>query len=379
MQRFFSLTVGLVALLVIAHAIYWWLAAGEMRQAVETWIADWREKGYEVTHGDLGIGGYPLQVQASLPFPAVIDPGKAWSWQAEGVQLQTTLWEPTRYEMTIRGDQAVTAPIAGRDVAMDISTANTLIVANFSVTGQFRSGSIRIDELKGSAPDLAATVLAQRLVFELDLPDTPPEAHTDPAGDLTIIADQVTLPKAYAGPLGQNVDRVSMRFNALGPLKRGDLKQVLADWRDAGGVVEVPWLRGEWGDLTVDAKGTVTLDEEFRPLAAFDSALGGLSQTLDTLTDAGMIKKKTTRIVKLGLALLSSTSASGKPVIKLPVSIQDGQVYLGPVAVAAVRPIFPSDRPAVASDEPPLPALAPPPPPVDEMPLLDEPPVVEWQ
>lgn len=379
MRRLFSLTVGLLAVLAIAHAVYWWIGAGEMRTAVETWIEDWRQKGYEVTHGELGIGGYPLQVHATLPYPAVTDPGKAWSWQAEGVRLQTSLWEPTRYQMTVQGDQAVIAPINGRAVPMDISTADTVVVANFSVTGEFRSGSIQIDELKGSAPDFGATVLAKRIFLELELPESPPKTHTDPAGDVTVIADGVTLPKAYAGPLGQDVDRVSMRFNALGPLERGDLKEVLGAWRDAGGVVEVPWLRGEWGDLTVDAKGTVTLDELYRPLAAFESALGGLSPTLDTLTEAGMIKENTTRIVKLGLALLSSTSSSGKRVIKIPVSIQDGDVYLGPVAVARVRPIFPSDQPEIASDEPPLPALAPLPPPVDEMPLLDEPPVVEWQ
>jgi len=379
MRRIVSLTLGLFALLAIVHGIYWWLAAGEMRQAVESWAEDWRAKGYQVTHGKLSVGGYPLHVQSVLPYPSVQDPGNAWSWQAEGLRLQTKLWDPTRYEMTIRGDQAATVPINGRPVAMTITTASSVLFANFSVTGQFRSGSIHINDLKGSAPDLAATVLARRLVIELELPDHSPIDHTDPAGDVTIIADELTLPEAYAGPLGPNMDRVSMRFNALGPLKRGDLRTVLADWRDSGGIVEVPWLRGEWGPLTVDANGTVTLDERFRPLAAFESAFGGLSPTLDALTDAGMIKEKNARIVKLGLVLLSSTSSSGKPVIKLPLSIQDGQVYLGPVAVASVRPILLTEGSDVASDEPPLPALAPVPPPVDEMPLLDEPPVVEWQ
>lgn len=379
MRRILSLTLALTAVLAIAHGVYWWIAANEMQQAVESWIEDWRSKGYQVTHGDLAMGGYPLKVQASLPFPAVSDPGKAWSWQAGGLRLHTKLWEPTRYEMTIQGDQAATVPINGRPVAMDIKTANSSVVANFSVTGRFVSGLLQIDELKGSAPDLAATVLARRLVLELELPDKAPQDHNDPAGDVTVIADQVTLPSAYAGPLGPDVDRVSARFNALGPLKRGDLRTVLTEWRDGGGVIEVPWLRGNWGPLTVDAKGTVTLDDRFRPLAAFESAFGGLGPTLDVFTDAGMIKKKNARLVKLGLVFLSSTSTSGKPVIELPMSVQDGQVYLGPVAVATVRPVLPSDGSEVASDEPPLPALAPVPPPVDEMPLLDEPPVVEWQ
>jgi len=379
MRRFLSLSLGLVAVLAIAHSVYWWSASEEMRQAVESWIEDWRDKGYAVTHGDLVVSGYPLRLQVTAPFPAVTDPGNVWSWQAEGVRLQTNLWDPTQYEMTVQGDQAATVPINGRPVAMSIQTAKSVVLANFSIDGKFKSGSVQIDDLKGSAPDLTATVLARKLVLELELPDNPPQTHTDPAGDLTLIADEVTLPPAYAGPLGPNMDRISVRFNALGPLKRGDLRTTLGEWRDSGGIIEVPWLRGEWGTLTVDAKGTVTLDERFRPLAAFESAFGGLSPTLDIFTDAGMIEEKTARIVKLGLVLLSSTSSSGKSVIKLPLSIQDGQVYLGPVVVAYVRPILPTGESDVASDEPPLPALAPVPPPVDEIELLEEPPVVEWQ
>ncbi len=379
MRRMLSLFVGLAGALVIAHAVYWWSAAAEMRESVENWIEDWRTKGYAVTHGDLVIGGYPVAIRASLPYPSVEDPGKAWSWQAEGIQLQTHLWEPTRYEMTIRGDQAMTVPINGRPVDMSVTTTSAVIVADFSVTGRLKSGSMQLEDLKGSAPDIAATVKARRLVLELELPARAPVDHTDPAGDVTLIADELTLPAAYAGPLGPDLDRISARFNALGPLKRGDLRSVLADWRDDGGIIDVPWLRGEWGDLTVDARGTLALDEAFRPLAAFESAFGGLSPTLDLLAEAGVIKERNVRLVKLGLALLSTTSSSGKRVIKLPMSIQDGQVYLGPVAVAYVRPILPPDGKAIASDEPPPPATAPVPPPVEEMPLLDEPPVVEWQ
>ncbi|MEQ9489452.1 MAG: DUF2125 domain-containing protein [Alphaproteobacteria bacterium] len=379
MRRFLSLSLGLFGAIVIAHAVFWWSAADEMQVSVESWIDDWRAKGYRVTHGELAVGGYPLAVQASLPYPSVEDPGKVWSWQAEGVRLQTRLWQPLRYEMTIQGEQAVTVPINGRPVDMSVTTSGNVITADFSTSGRLVSGSVQLDDLKGSAPDLAATVLARRLVVELDLPRKPPVLHTDRAGHVTLIADELTLPQAYAGPLGPDLDRISVRFNALGPLKRGDLRTVLGDWRDSGGVVEIPWLRGEWGELTVDAKGTVALDESFRPLAAFESAFGGLSPTLDLLAQAGVIQKRNVRLVKLGLALLSSTSASGKPVMKLPMTIQDGQVYLGPVAVAYVRPILPPDGNTVASDEPPAPALAPVPPPVEEMPLLEEPPVVEWQ
>lgn len=170
---------------------------------------------------------------------------------------------------------------------------------------------------------------------------------------------------------------LSTRLDLRGPISRAELEPMLSNWRDGGGVVEVRWLKAEWGPLTLSAEGTVALDERMRPLGALSSEIGGLGPTMDALAAAGVVTRNTARLAGIALGLLARTpSGGGAPVIGVPIAAQNGELYLGPVKVAALPPVIPTGTtersettPAVRRPEP-----------VETSPLLapDGPPTLDW-
>jgi len=72
----------IAAVLVIAYAGYWWLAAGEMRASVDRWVSDWRKAGYSVEHGDIVVTGFPFAVEADIPRPRIAEGQGVWSWSS---------------------------------------------------------------------------------------------------------------------------------------------------------------------------------------------------------------------------------------------------------------------------------------------------------
>jgi len=114
----------------------------------------------------------------------------------------------------------------------------------------------------------------------------------------------------------------------------GSPPEALARWRDDGGTVEIQRLALGWGPLSVTADGTLALDEGLQPQAALSAHVTGYGETVDALLRAGMVKPRAAFIAKLALGAMAKTPANGgPPEIAVPVTIQDGKLYVGPAAL----------------------------------------------
>lgn len=68
-----------------------------------------------------------------------------------------------------------------------------------------------------------------------------------------------------------------------------------------------------------------------RPLGELETRISGYERILAALTEARQIDANAARTIGFGLGLLSKEGDDGKRYIALPLSAQDGGVYLGPV------------------------------------------------
>ena len=135
------------------------------------------------------------------------------------------------------------------------------------------------------------------------------------------------------------------------------MRGALESWRDSGGTLEVPWLSMQWGPTKLRAEGTLALDEELRPSAAFDTKVAGLGDTLDALVTAKLIRPDAARLAGVGLMLLARTPpGGGEPELATPLSATDGDVYLGPIKMGRVPPVLPPEQ--AGSAAPPAPVTA---------------------
>jgi len=340
-----------------AYAGYWWWGADKMDRTVTGWIAEWRSAGYRIDYAEKTVGGFPWTVRIRLIRPALADPGGAWSWSSGNLDLSAEPWAPTRYTLSAAGGHEAVVPVAGRLVPMRATADRAEGSAEFDLDGRLRQADITLENVDGVAPDLNADLKIHRATVTLTQPATPARIHDDEEAALDLLVQGLRLPAALAGPLGRNIEHTSMRARLMGPVPRTDMRRALETWRDAGGTLEVPWLSMEWGPTKLRAEGTMALDDLLRPSAAFDAKVAGLSDTLDALVDAKLIRPDSARLASVGLLLFARVPpGGGEPELTVPLSALDGDVYLGPIKMGRVLPVLPPEQAGHAP--PPAPVTA---------------------
>ena len=91
------------------------------------------------------------------------------------------------------------------------------------------------------------------------------------------------------------------------------------------------WLKGD---------ATLAFDRALQPLFAGSFAIANIGTLLDKLVTAGILPVGTAQGAKFMFAALAATPPEGgPPQVKLPLTIQDGTLYMGPIKLAALRPL----------------------------------------
>ena len=126
------------------------------------------------------------------------------------------------------------------------------------------------------------------------------------------------------------IDELAFGVTLKGAVPTGKLAQAVAEWRDAGGTVELDNLRLNWGGVGATASGTIALDHELQPIGGFSGAIEGYDQILTGLVQSGRIRAADAGLARLALAMLAKAGPDGRPEIKTAFRIQNGQMFLGP-------------------------------------------------
>jgi hypothetical protein len=137
-------------------------------------------------------------------------------------------------------------------------------------------------------------------------------------------------------PIKGAIDDLAFGATVLGPFPAGQLRQAAAAWRDAGGTIELDRFALRWGGVAVNGSGTLALDQNLQPMGAFSGAVSGFDQLLNALAEAGQLRMGDLTLARLGLAALAKPGPDGKPEVSTSFTIQDGQMYLGPLKLGPV-------------------------------------------
>jgi len=299
---------GLIAVAVLAalsagYAAYWFFLAGQVRDGIGQWAADRRAEGYKVDFASVGVGGFPFTLEAVIAAPAITAPGRAgpWSWQGPMLLLGARPWALTRVRVRAPGRHRITVP--GREKPKTV----VLDAGALTATLDFNPG---------------------------------PAAFT-----LFLAASDIVYSVEPVAGLGRTTKRLTLNAAVKGDLPRILDNAALAGWRDGGGTLDVSGLDIGHGPLDLTGDGTGALDAGMQPIGAFTLRVRGFNEALDRLKDARIIKPKAAALMKTVLGMMArgqkaKPGAGAEPEsrlqLKVPLSLQDRKVYIGPVAVAEV-------------------------------------------
>ncbi len=323
---------GLIAILVLlglfgAYAVYWHIVAGRIVAGLDAWRGSAEAHKIRASWQSVRVAGFPFAFRIELADAALRN--DAWSPppRLRAAQL-TAIARPWNFDVwRLRAPQGFTAALAaaGGRPALKLSVGSAQGVLAPDAGGGSR--------LWIGARDIAAEAAAAVPIRSADawviLPAQPAAKDTDPDFAVALDAHDIGI-EAPPVNFAKVIDELALGVTVKGPFPPGQLEQSAAAWRDAGGTIEVENLRVEWGGLGISANGTLALDRQLQPVAAFSSGIEGFDKIIDALVAADWLIPEQGSLVKIALGALSRPGPDGKPQLTAPFTIQNGKMYLGP-------------------------------------------------
>jgi hypothetical protein len=309
-----------------AYSIFWWIAAGRIEDAATTWQDTARAQKIDATWQGMRVTGYPLSFHLDLSDVAIKDSAinPPAGLHAPTISAIVHPWNfhaawfvaPDGLNATFGPDETpfvrVGAERGGGSVAQADDGSSTIWLSLYQAKAE--SG---------------ITLGARAVHAWVILPPSAPATHQDAGIGVAVIAHDLGLPTAPTG-FNPTIDDIGFGLTMMGALPSGPLRQAAAAWRDDGGTIELDHLHLRWGDMEITGTGTLALDNDLQPIGGFSGGVSGFDQLLNALVAAGRVKASDARVARVALAMLAKAGPDGRPEISTSLTIQNGQMYLGP-------------------------------------------------
>lgn len=306
--------------LLCAAVIYsglWFIEASRARAMLTRYIGLLQTGGYGISTGKISVGGFPLAIRIEVPEVNVLGlPRLAGTRLAAPILIASSWpWDPLVWRISAPDGLSALLPVPERRVRLQL--AKLRATAEIATDGGTRIET-DADDCTINVDDVVDRVAA--IFLSLSVPAKQASNPDTAALDFKLQLENLSLPQKV-GPLGSTVGSLSVQGSVNGAVPNKPLAAALAGWRDNGGTIEIRSTAITWGKLSLTGDGTVALDRDMQPEAAFSATLRGWGAGLDALAASGSIKPEQANFLRLGLALFSHPGADGESELKAPVTI----------------------------------------------------------
>lgn len=333
-----------IALLVIITGLAWvslWLSlANQFENRLEAWANERRAEGWMIAHGGIRLGGFPLRLSAHVTAPDLAGSGHRWSWQAESVTVEIDLLRRDALLLSPAGQHRLTVQEGGQRLAVLMQAARLDLVLRQGEQGDHRIEAKGRDvRLVQPGPPAALPLgstesLEAQLVLHAERAPEPEKLLQPAFIELALTAEGVR--RAGRGEAA----RADLDIALMGHIGNGPLDEALATWRDDGGTLELRQVTVQGPIIDIRLRGTVALDREMRPLAALSGDIAGYNEILDHLTTGHWVSDRDAQLARLLFAAMAEQNpVTGRTMINLPLSIQNGIAMAGPLRLARLEPL----------------------------------------
>jgi hypothetical protein len=336
-MRYFIL-IGVVITIVGAWTGAWFYIAGGVRSEIQAVVSQ-STPSRMLGHDGVEVGGFPYRIKVDIAAPraALLGDGMDFRWATDKVSAVRHLWQPNHVLLELAGQHRFELSQNGavRKLVLDNREARASVETG---TGG-RLDRLSLDITAPSLQDNGALVLRGRRL-QVHVRMTPDAADSI---DLALRGDDLELDDGLLPPdlaelagLARDISLLDVRTTVTGLPPNTATATPFALWRDGGGTVEVRQFHLVWGSVEITASGSLALDDRMRPIGALTARIRGHDELLDFAVKSGAMSKNSRAAAGAVLGLLAAAAGG---VLSVPVRLQDGQLFLGPVAVAKLMPL----------------------------------------
>ena len=326
-------------LLAGAWAGLWFLAAAKARQAALDWIEAKRTQGYHAAHGAIEARGFPFSLRLEIARPAfgAGPDGAEWLWRTDWVTVHIEPWNLRELALSAPGAHIIELARRGGRVSYLLDAGWLDAILTLSRDWDLEGVFVELREAEFGHTDRPERASLAGLDVNFRLPPDPGEGA--PRAELGLAIDQLGLPANMGAPLGDTVEFTFLDLALYGRIAPGPLKDALDEWRRAGGTVEIRRMEGKWGLLGTEGEGTAALDGRLQPMGAFTARLSGYGEAIDRLVETEWVRPTEGATAKVLLNLVSKPGPDGVAEVRVPLTVQDGGVFVGPASLMALPPV----------------------------------------
>ncbi|MGE5545467.1 MAG: DUF2125 domain-containing protein [Solirubrobacterales bacterium] len=323
------IAVAVGAFAMLSYTAYWFHVVGELGNRIEAWAEARRAEGWKVEWSDETQAGFPAMAKLRFKDPHIVTPqGNSWRAEFLGVgcsPLDLTLLRfsaPGRHEIVLKDRPPITVTAAHARAETNFDRKGVLEDAGAVLTGL---------EVEGVGPGPTRVGV---LAVTIDPLEVANPKHDTATVVFSLSAQGATLPPIPGLVLDQHVQLAEVSGRIMGPIPPGPAAQAIAKWSADGGTVEIDHIALEWKPVALEADGTLAFDPAMRPVAALSARVRGYGLLMDRLTEARVVDAGTAAAAKVVLQMMSKPDGKGRPAVPVPVTVQDGTLFLGPAKVA---------------------------------------------
>jgi len=327
--------VGLAVLLGAAYTGYWFWLARTVEQNLVLWVDEQRAMGYGLDYEAAQPGGFPFSIRIALSRVEIDSPSGQPSWRLSTAAktLSIAPWAPLSI-LILDASESVPCHVrwiaGGRDYAVSMSGMDLMIRLS-------SDGALPAIKLSGKSADVTED---GGHILALSEPSGSVDFLPAQSDMQSSVQFQLTADGAdFTPPSEPTVVKTSdwlVAGEVKGPVPLASLPAALTAWSSAGGHVELTRFSANWETATtVSGDGTVALDQRLQPVGAFSAVVRGYDEAVDAAVAHGLMTPAEGTAVKVWLAARAEKDERGLKV-KLPLTIQDGFLSMGPVKLAQV-------------------------------------------
>lgn len=370
----FRIFIGVLAALLVAYSLFWYVTADKARTDIAAWIKAQQDAGHDIRYSSLDVGGYPYRIEVQVK--DLVIKGKsdntAWALASPHFAAVSLMWnidhqvlfaDRLTLDMTAAGAPGAattTQTLIAEDMRASIVADDnedplriSLTAASLTMEGH-DTGTDTGTLAKGApAPALVVPIAkgvqfkdmqfhwraASEAVREKGAADD--SGIQEPlAWQVAFMSNGVHYPGLEQGPYGADIQKLSLVFEMRGAgIAPGVSPAGIAAWRDHGGTLELTSGEIKWGQLDASMTGSVTLDQDYRPLGAFAALVKGYEPLIDHLIKSGGIEHQEAKTVKSTLDSIIAADTDNDGRLRIPLTLQAGRLMLGPLPIAVLEPV----------------------------------------
>lgn len=331
---------ALLAAIVVSYTAFWFYNAGAIKARLADWAAERRANGDAAAYVVEGVGGFPTRLALEI---SSVELGfrrgeTTWRLTAPKLSIESGVFSPRAFSVALpdgsefgrtRPDRTDTLRKLGGQARFDftVDAAEGLRTAVFGVADLALGGS-----WGGRALAQPLHVAAGRIAVSAEPALVTAKNAAGPTARFGISLNGLRWPDATAFPLGPEVESFALDGEITGPITAGTAYAALKTWREAGGSVAIKRIGLHWGASALEGTGTLVLDARLQPAASLTARVEGFVPLVDVLETADLIRNSDATLARLVLGREMPKTGSAN----LSLSLRDGIVYAGPLALVRV-------------------------------------------